>query len=196
MYGGNDRNVQRKKKGIELMRDLERTFLYGEPYEDVLTKDTTSGMGVRRVTGGINYFISTNTTAVSGILTEFDFEAFLRSLFRYGSTERYLFCAPLVVSIISQWAQGKYIALDKSFLINGRSLRRPSPTSLNTVAQTERNESMKVDKRQSELHENEHAEVSRNGLLDLVKRIGNRLKLQMFPKDKTYGVQIAQYLSP
>jgi len=88
------------------MRDMERTFLYGEPYEDVATKDTTTA-SVRRVTGGIDYFISTNSTAVGGILTEFDFEAFLRSLFRYGSTERYLFCAPLIVSVISQWAQGK-----------------------------------------------------------------------------------------
>jgi len=127
LYGGADRNNQRRKKGIELMRDMERSFVYGEPRLDLDTIDSSLAYGPRRTTGGIDYFIATNVTAVGGVLTEYDFESFLRTLFRFGSTERYLFCAPLIISVISQWAQGK---------------------------------------------------------------------LQMFPKDKTYGVQIAQYLSP
>lgn len=119
LYGGDDRSYQRKKKGIELMRDLERSFLFGEK-----TEDTASP---RRTTGGIDEFISTNSTNANGTLTETEFEGFLRTLFRYGSNSRYLFSAPIVLSVISMWAQGK---------------------------------------------------------------------LQMFPKDKTYGIAINQYISP
>lgn len=119
LYGGDDRSYQRKKKGIELMRDLERAFLFGEASNDSSTP--------RRTTGGAIEFISTNETAAGGTLTETEFEAFLRVVFRYGSNTRYLFSAPIVLSVISMWAQGK---------------------------------------------------------------------LQMFPKDKTYGIAISQYVSP
>jgi hypothetical protein len=112
LYGGADRNNQRKKKGIELMRDIEKAFLFGEPYQDSATKDTTTGR-VRRMTGGVNYFISTNSTAAGGVLTEAEFEGFLRTVFRYGSGSRYLFCSPLVISVISQWAQGKLVTYPK-----------------------------------------------------------------------------------
>jgi hypothetical protein len=125
LYGGADRPYQRKKKGIELMRDLERTFLFGEPLQDAGTYYTATH--ARRTSGGIFHYISTNATDAGGALTESEFEGFLRSVFRYGSNTRYLFCSPLVVSVISLWAQGK---------------------------------------------------------------------LQTFPKDKTYGIAISQYLSP
>jgi len=119
LYGGDDRSYQRKKKGIELMRDLERSFLFGERAEDTSTP--------RRTTGGIDEYISTNATAAGGTLTETEFEGFLRTIFRYGSNTRYLFSAPVVLSVISMWAQGK---------------------------------------------------------------------LNMFSKDKTYGIAISQYISP
>lgn len=125
LYGGADRPYQRKKKGIELMRDLERAFLFGEPLQD--TGAFLSVSHARRTSGGIFHFISTNATNAGGALTESEFEGFLRTVFRYGSNTRYLFCSPLVASVISLWAQGK---------------------------------------------------------------------LQMFPKDKTYGIAISQYLSP
>jgi hypothetical protein len=176
LYGGADRPYQRKKKGIELMRDLERAFLFGEPLQDTGAAGTyayaQAGGHARRTTGGIEYFISTNATDAGGALTEPEFEGFLRSVFRYGSNTRYLFCAPLILSVISLWAQGKkLIALIKSSLINGRSLRWPSSASLNTAAETERDELDESSKRQSDLHESEHAV--------------NIMKLQMFPKDKT-----------
>ncbi len=126
LYGGNDRNYQRKKKGIELMRDLERAFLFGEPLKDIGTKDSAI-THARRTTGGINYYISTNATDAGGVLTEAEFEGFCRTIFRYGGTSKYLFASPLIISVVSQWAAGK---------------------------------------------------------------------LQMFPKDKTYGIAISQYLSP
>lgn len=127
LYGGADRPYQRKKKGIELMRDLERSFLYGQPSSDASATYDTGNISNRRTTAGIDYYITTNSTAAGGALTESEFEGFLRSVFRYGSSSRYLFCAPLILSVISLWAQGK---------------------------------------------------------------------LQTFPKDKTYGIAISQYLSP
>jgi hypothetical protein len=119
LYGGADRPYQRKKKGIELMKEMERTFFFGEP--------RAYASSYVRLTGGIDYWLSTNDTSAGGTLTESEFETFLRKTFRYGSNSRYLFAAPLILSVISMWAQGK---------------------------------------------------------------------LQMFPKDKTYGVAITQYLSP
>jgi len=126
LYGGADRPYQRKKKGIELMRDLERSFLYGRRVQDATATHDAATLN-RRMTSGIDYYISTNSTAAGGALTESEFEGFLRSVFRYGSSSRYLFCAPLILSVVSLWAQGK---------------------------------------------------------------------LQTFPKDKTYGIAISQYLSP
>jgi hypothetical protein len=119
LYGGADRPYQRKKKGIELMRDLERAFLFGVPNEVAATPN--------RTTGGIDAYIQTVSTAMGGAMTESEWEGWLRSLFRYGSNARYVFAAPIVLSVISLWAQGK---------------------------------------------------------------------LQMFPKDKTYGIAISQYISP
>jgi hypothetical protein len=126
LYGGDIRAYERKVKGIELMRDLERTFLFGWRNEDTAAANLDQDHA-RRTTGGADFFISTNTTAVGGILTETDFEAFIRTVTRFGGEEVYLFCAPLIISTISQWAQGK---------------------------------------------------------------------LNMYPKDKTYGIAINQYLSP
>jgi hypothetical protein len=119
LYGGADRPYQRKKKGIELMRDLERSFLFGVPNEVAATP--------RRSTGGIDFFIQTVNTGMGGAMTESEWEGWLRSIFRYGSNSRYVFASPIVLSVISLWAQGK---------------------------------------------------------------------LQMFPKDKTYGIAISQYISP
>lgn len=127
LYGGNYRAYERKVKGIELMRDIERMALYGERLEDTSSGLDATISHARRTSGGADYFISTNVTAVGGILTESDFEAFIRTVTRFGGDEVYLLASPLIISVISQWAQGK---------------------------------------------------------------------LQMYSKDKTYGIAIAQYLSP
>ena len=110
LYGGSDRAYQRKKKGIELMRDLERAFLFGELLLDTGSTDDTL-THPRRTTKGINSYISTNSTDAGGTLTEAEFEGFLRTLFRYGSTTRYLFSSPLVISVISMWARNPWASL-------------------------------------------------------------------------------------
>jgi hypothetical protein len=107
LYGGNDRNYQRKKKGIEFLRDLERSFIHGQDIQDTPTLAYTAPTHARRTTAGLDHWISTNSTTTVGTMTEAEFETALRTVFRYGSNSRYLFCAPLVISVISQWAQGK-----------------------------------------------------------------------------------------
>jgi hypothetical protein len=106
LYGGDVRSYERKVKGIELMRDLERAFLYGSRNEDTTAGNLDQGHA-RRTSGGLDFFISTNSTAVGGILSETDFEAFIRTVTRYGGDEVYLFASPLIISTISQWAMGK-----------------------------------------------------------------------------------------
>lgn len=100
-YGGGDLKHQRMMQLIEHQKEIERAFWFGEPKED------TSGTHPKRATGGVDYFISTNATDAGGTLTEAEFEAFLRTGFRYGSKNKWLFCAPIITSAISYWAKNK-----------------------------------------------------------------------------------------
>lgn len=101
LYGGSDRNYQRKKMGIEHIIDIERTLWFGEKSID------TSGTHPIRTTGGVLEFLTDNVVDVGGMLTEVEFDAFCRDLFKYGSNQKYLFCSPLVLSVINGWAMGR-----------------------------------------------------------------------------------------
>jgi hypothetical protein len=97
-YGGNRRNYERKKIGVELKREIEKQFLFGEPKED------TSGAQKRWQTGGVYYFIRSECAyydAGSSTLTEAEFLLFLRDFFTYGSKEKFLFVGPRIASQIS-----------------------------------------------------------------------------------------------
>jgi hypothetical protein len=97
-YGGNRRNYERKKIGLELKREIEKQFLFGEPKED------TSGSQKRWQTGGVYYFIRNACayyTAASSTMTEAEFLGFLKDFFTYGSSEKLLFCGPRIMSQIS-----------------------------------------------------------------------------------------------
>lgn len=113
LYGGDDRTYQRKKKGIELMRDIERLFLYGN-MENMIAAAGAGGLddasltSSRRMTGGLTEFLTSSTanvTDMSGTMTETEWEGWLRELFMYGESSRTVFCSPLVLSIVSLWAQ-------------------------------------------------------------------------------------------
>jgi len=97
--GGNDRLYQRKKVAIEHKRGIETALLFGEQYESTNL----------RTTKGLNAFISTNKTAISGTLTEADFEEFLRGLFRYNASvspaTKVMFAAPIFISALNFWAK-------------------------------------------------------------------------------------------
>lgn len=120
MWTGPDLSEQRRIAGIKHARKIERSFFFGERALD------TTGTHNRRVTGGLNEFVTTNILDCAGTISEAAFEEFLEDIFRYGSSKKYLFASARIVSAINSWARGK---------------------------------------------------------------------LQMFPTDKTYGINIAQYLS-
>jgi len=103
-YGGNRRNFERNKKAVELKREIESQFLWGEPKEDV------TGSHPKRQTGGIYYFLGTTAPTLdmgSAALTESAFESFLKDVFTYSEKDRIMFCGPLINSQISQFATGK-----------------------------------------------------------------------------------------
>lgn len=103
-YGGKRRNYERQNRAIELKREMESQFLWGEKNED------TSGEHPRRTTGGVYEFIASNAPTLdmsSSALTESAFEGWLKDVFLYSGDDRYLFTGPLVASQISQFAAGK-----------------------------------------------------------------------------------------
>lgn len=106
IYGGPLRDYLRKRAGIETMASIERIFLFGERLEDTGSKDS-SLVHARRTSGGLNFFISTNRTDASGALTVAEIEAFLRSVFRYGSDIRYMFASQLIMSTIYEFARSQ-----------------------------------------------------------------------------------------
>lgn len=103
-YGGDDRAYQRRKVAIEHKRSIEQAFLFGNKFEDTSSQTQT----VRATEGLLNY-ITTNVTDAGGVLTEGEFEAFLRSVFQYHPTvtapEKWFLCAPIVISAINFWAK-------------------------------------------------------------------------------------------
>jgi len=104
VYGGNRRNFERNKKAVEMKRDIEAQFLWGEPKED------TGGTHPRRQSGGIYYFLSTVAPSLdmsSAALTESAFESLLKDVFTYSEKDRVMFTGPLINSQISQFASGK-----------------------------------------------------------------------------------------
>jgi len=116
LYGGDELARLRRKMLIEHLKGIELQLWFGEKKED-----TSNDNNVRRATAGVRARISTNVVNVGGNLTETAFEAFLRTGFRYKSSNRkFLFCSPLITSAISTWAAGKLQMLpnDKTYGIN------------------------------------------------------------------------------
>lgn len=104
-YGGNRRNYERNKIAVELKRDIESQFIWGEKKED-----TTNFSKPRRQTAGVYSLLGSNAPELdmnSAALTESAFEGWLKDVFLYSGIDRYLFTGPLVASQISQFAAGK-----------------------------------------------------------------------------------------
>jgi len=112
-YGGKRRDYERKKKGVELKRDLESQFLFGEPKLD------TSGPQPRYQTGGLLYFLQQgNAPALNANgkkLTKSAFDLFMRELFTYGSSEKILIASPMIIGQINEWAEGSIVSDPKEY---------------------------------------------------------------------------------
>jgi hypothetical protein len=107
LYGGTDRNIQRKKKGIEHTLKMERQFWFGE--RSLLT----TGAHPRRTTGGVFEYLSDNFYDAGGMLTESEWENFLDTAFTKGSGIKWGFMSGSVISIINLWAKGRLQVLPK-----------------------------------------------------------------------------------
>jgi len=85
LYGGADFPYQARKKGIEHLRKLNLASWFGQK------KELTSGNTVRRLTGGVDEWITTNETDVGGNLTFLELVNFIRPIFRYGNNDTRMF---------------------------------------------------------------------------------------------------------
>lgn len=102
LYAEKDDLAQLRKEHLDIhMKDIERSFLFGEPKED-----TSSTANPIRTTGGAEYFISSNITTQSD-LTEAEFEGFIQSVFSKGGDKKMGIFAPLIASAVNSWAKGK-----------------------------------------------------------------------------------------
>lgn len=99
-YTGPDRPRLRAEKAIEHKIDLERTAIFGERAQDIVT----STANPRRYTGGFLYYVTTNAQDMGGLLTEPEMETFTQTIFgpTAAGDSRLLLASPLVISVIDQ----------------------------------------------------------------------------------------------
>lgn len=98
--------TQRRKKALEHARDINLVSYHGE-------KDLTSGTGLA---GGIIERIPTGNIASGATLTEAELNDALKTMFRYGSSTKTLFCSRNVAGIIDGLLRDRirYSATDKT----------------------------------------------------------------------------------
>lgn len=101
LYGGNDLQYQRIKAAKQHALDCENMFLFGKPTED------TSGSTVKRSTGGLLYWIATNSVNANGTLTPATLETFCQKIFRYSTATKLLMCSRTVMSQLDLIAEGR-----------------------------------------------------------------------------------------
>lgn len=106
-----------KHAGIEHKKDLELSFWFGEP------DSNTSGSHPRRTTGGVLNYVTTNTTAAGGTMSETEFFGAMRQAARYNSAGQWtLFCSLLVADVLNTFATSKLQAVqadaDKTYGLN------------------------------------------------------------------------------
>ena len=100
--GGKERARLRAKKLLEHRLDIARISLWGEKKED-----TSSGK-VRRMTAGLNSFI-TKRKDMGGGMTEAEWEAFLENGFEYGSKTKLFVCSRTVGAAVNMIAQNRIV---------------------------------------------------------------------------------------
>ena len=94
-YGGPERDRLSKHFGIEHARAIEQTYFFG--FRSISSTTRTSG--------GLQSFISTNVTNDSGGLTEAEWQTFLKTGFRYGSSRKTAFCSPGAIAALEGYAR-------------------------------------------------------------------------------------------
>ena len=89
-----------RSKGIDHRLAMERQLLFGERKEDAGNK--------RRMSRGIEKFISTNVYDAGGTMTEDEFDKYVcEPVFKYGNKRKVLVASARMVSIINGWGKEK-----------------------------------------------------------------------------------------
>jgi hypothetical protein len=96
-----ERTRLRQEQAIEHKMDIERAILFGERKKDV----AASTNNVRRMTGGLLSYITTNVYDASSAFDEDKLEEFCEMLFQYGSDNKLLICSRRVGSNINKFAR-------------------------------------------------------------------------------------------
>lgn len=100
-YGGDPLARERVTAAAYHKRAQEEKFFWGK--RDI--KQTNSRP--QTFCGGMAYYVTANITTVSGNLTAANLATYSRDFFRYGSHQKFLFCAPIITEAIAQFSIGK-----------------------------------------------------------------------------------------
>lgn len=96
LYGGADRPTQRMLKMLEHCEEIEHTFWHG----------VSAAEGDRTYCGGLLSFIPSGNSQVITVLTESEFDDFVRRITRYGNrAKRVFYCSRYLGQLISGWAK-------------------------------------------------------------------------------------------
>lgn len=106
-YTENEWLFQKGKNGVEHLKKMERALWFSKREQGTNSVNNADGQP-KRTTGGIlNHFLNTNVTTAPSTLTEAEWESFLETALKRGSSMKYVFCAPRVLSVIAQFAKNK-----------------------------------------------------------------------------------------
>lgn len=101
LYGGPEHAYQRRKFATQHALEMERTCLFGKPFED-----TTN---VRRTTGGFLYWVTSNVVNANGTLTWPTVETLCQKVFRYGSKNKLMLMSRTIASQLDLIAEGRVV---------------------------------------------------------------------------------------
>lgn len=99
-----DRKREQKKALVTHKQKLNMSALFG-----VASAATGPNGQPLRTTAGLNSLIQTNLVDAGGQLTGKTFEKFARAAFRYGSPQKLLIAAPLIISAVHDWGNSKLL---------------------------------------------------------------------------------------
>lgn len=103
LYGGREPAKEIAKKAVEHGRAIENSLFWG-----VRDFNASASPGPMGACGGALEYISTNITNTAGATTPAEMDTFFESVFAYGSSNKILFCAPRVGTILSQMYRDKW----------------------------------------------------------------------------------------
>lgn len=117
----------RKKQLLVHKIDITSAFYWG------VRKNSTAEH--LRAAGGVVPLIVTNTWNVGGVMTQKNFNSFLKDVFNYGSGAKALIASRLVLGVISEFAMGKLVVSEsaKEYGLNIMKYMTPNGEELELI---------------------------------------------------------------